>query len=65
MLSGFRTFSVGLGLTILPQVAQYLSSFDFAKEFGLSANASTVVGLIMIALRSVTSTPIFTQKATP
>jgi hypothetical protein len=65
MLTGFKTFSVGLGLAILPQVAQYLSGFDFVKAFGLSPNAATVVGLVMIALRAITSTPIFELKSAP
>jgi uncharacterized membrane protein YfhO len=62
MLSGFKTFSVGLGLAIMPQIATYLGSFDFVKTFGLSPNAASVMGVAMIALRAVTSTPIFNQK---
>ncbi len=62
MLSGFKTFSVGLGLAILPQLAQYLSNFDFVKAFGVSPNAATTIGVVMIALRSITSTPIFAKK---
>lgn len=63
MLSGFKTFAVGLGLAVVPQVVSYLSNFDFVKELGLSPNASSVIGVAMIALRAVTSTPIFNQKA--
>jgi len=63
MFSGFKTFSVGLGLAIVPQAIAFLSNFDFVKAFGLSPNAASVMGVAMIALRAVTSTPIFNQKS--
>jgi hypothetical protein len=63
MLNGFKTFSVGLGLAIVPQVVNFLGGFDFVKAFGLSPNAASVIGVGMIALRAVTSTPIFGQKS--
>ncbi len=62
MLAGFKTFALGLGLTIVPQIISYVGNFDFVKEFGLSPNAASVIGVVMIALRAVTSTPIFNQK---
>ena len=62
MFTGFKTFSLGLGLAIVPQIVEFLSSFDFVKAFGLSPNASSVIGVGIIALRAVTSTPIFTPK---
>jgi hypothetical protein len=33
------------------------------KTFGLSPNAASVIGVAMIALRAVSSTPIFNQKS--
>jgi hypothetical protein len=62
MLAGFKTLSVGLGLAVVPQIVSYIGSFDFVKAFGLSPNAASVIGVAMIALRAVTSTPIFNQK---
>ena len=59
MLNGFKTFAVGLGLAALPQAIAFTSNFDFVKAFGLSPNAATAIGLVMIGLRAVTSTPIF------
>jgi len=59
MLAGFKTFFTGLSLAVLPQMLSYIAGFDFVKTFGLSPNAATVVGLLIIALRAVTSTPIF------
>jgi len=62
MFTGFKTFAIGLGLAVLPQAVSFLTSFDFAKAFGLSPNAATTLGVAMIALRAATSTPIFTPK---
>ena len=62
MLAGFKTFSVGLGLAIVPQALSFVSNFDFVNTFGLSPNAASVLGVAMVALRAVTSTPIFSQK---
>ena len=62
MLQGFKTFFFGLALAILPQVINYLSTFDFIHVFGLSPNAASAVGMIIIGLRAVTSTPIFQNK---
>ena len=63
MLAGFKTFAFGLGLAVVPQAIGFVSNFDFVKTFGLSPNAASVVGVAMIALRAVTSTPIFNQKS--
>ena len=59
MLAGFKTLAVGLGLAVLPQVVSFVSGFDFVHTFGLSPNTATVLGVVMIGLRAVTSTPIF------
>ncbi len=63
MFSGFKTFAVGLGLAVLPQAISFVSSFDFVKTFGLSPNAATLIGIVMIGLRAATSTPIFAASA--
>jgi hypothetical protein len=59
MFNGFKTFAVGLALALIPQAVSFVSGFDFTHAFGLSPNAASIVGLAMIALRAVTSTPIF------
>jgi hypothetical protein len=59
MLNGFKTFAVGFGLAVLPQAISFATDFDFVKVFGLSPNASTVIGIVMIGLRAATSTPMF------
>jgi len=62
MLTGFKTFAVGLSLSILPQIVAYVDNFDFTHVFGLSPNAATLVGVVMIGLRAATSTSIFQSK---
>ena len=59
MLTGFKTFAVGLALAVLPQAISYVSGFDFIHAFGLSPNAASVIGVVMIGLRAATTSPIF------
>jgi hypothetical protein len=61
-MNGFKTFSVGLGLAVVPQLVNYVSGFDFVHAFGLSPNAASVIGVVMMGLRAMTTTPIFTPK---
>lgn len=63
-MSGFKTFLVGLALAVIPQAVSFVTSFDFVHTFGLSPNAASAVGVVMIALRAATSSPIF-QPAPP
>ena len=61
-MQGFKTFSFGLALAVLPQAINYLTKFDFSTVLGLSPNAASAVGLVVVALRAITSTPIFQGK---
>ncbi len=58
-MTGFKTFVVGLALAVLPQAITFITNFDFVKAFGLSPNAATLIGLVMIGLRAATSTAMF------
>jgi len=58
-MSGFKTFFVGLALAVVPQAVSFVTSFDFVHAFGLSPNAASVLGVVMIALRAATTSPIF------
>ena len=58
-MTGFKTFLAGLTRAVLPQAIGFVSSFDFVGVLGLSPNAASVIGAGMIALRAVTTTPIF------
>ncbi len=61
-MTGFKTFFVGLVFSILPQIVDYLSGFDFERTFGLSPDAATCVGVVIIGLRAITTTPMFHSK---
>ena len=62
-LRGLRTVAVGLTLAIVPQVMMYVFSIDWTHVAGISPNAASVIGLVMVGLRAVTTTAI--GKASP
>jgi hypothetical protein len=62
MLKGFKTLSFGLLIAILPQMLSYVTSFDFVHAFGLSPNAASIIGVIIVGLRAMTTTSIFQSK---
>lgn len=62
MLNGFKTFLIGLVLATLPQAVAFLGDFDFVRTFGLSPNAATLIGLLIVGLRAMTTTPIFKSR---
>ncbi|SDR10002.1 hypothetical protein SAMN05444161_1637 [Rhizobiales bacterium GAS191] len=55
-LQGFRTFAVGLTLAVAPSALSYLSGLDWNQHVG-ATGAFFVSGLLMLAMRFVTSTP--------
>lgn len=62
MFNGFKTFTVGFLLALVPQVVEFLSESDLVEAFGLSPDAATFIGILMIGLRVMTSTPIFKKS---
>lgn len=57
MLTGFRTFIVGLALAIGPTALSYLGGFDWTK-LGITTNVATLIsGALMVGLRAITTTP--------
>ena len=62
MFNGFKTFLIGLTVAALPQMVAFVSDFDFVNAFGLSPNAATTIGLLIVCLRAMTSTPIFQKR---
>ena len=57
MLTGYRTFIVGLLVAIGPTALSYLGGFDWTKV-GLSTNLATLIsGTLMVGLRAITTTP--------
>lgn len=57
LMKGYRTILVGLALAILPEALQYLGAVDWANVIG-PTGAFFVSGLIAIAMRAVTSSPV-------
>lgn len=56
ILKGFRTIIVGLGVALLPQALSYLAGVDWS--FLGAQGAFFVSGLIMVAMRFVTTTKV-------
>ena len=57
-LKGLRTVAIGLALAIVPQATAYLFSIDWTHVAGISPNAASILGLVMVALRAITTTPL-------
>lgn len=58
-LSGFKTVFAGLVFAAGPAAISYIGNIDVAKTFGLSPTAGAIVGAVMIGLRAVTNSAIF------
>ncbi|MDE2102516.1 MAG: hypothetical protein KGL39_35040 [Patescibacteria group bacterium] len=56
-MKGYRTIFVGLLLAIGPAALQYLGGVDWNSLIGPSG-AFVVAGMIQIALRFITTTPV-------
>jgi lysozyme len=57
VMKGYRTIAVGLMLAIGPAALQYLGAIDWAQLIG-PTGAFFASGLIAIAMRAVTTTPV-------
>jgi hypothetical protein len=56
-MKGFRTIAAGLAMVVLPVALTYLAGIDWTPYIGASG-AFAVSGIITIALRLVTTTPV-------
>ena len=56
-MKGYRTILVGLALAIVPAALQYLGAVDWANLIG-PTGAFVVSGLVAIAMRAITTTPM-------
>ncbi len=57
MLTGYRTYIVGLALAIAPSALSYLGGIDWTK-LGISTNIATLIsGVLMLGMRTITTTP--------
>ena len=59
LLSGFKTVFAGLILAVGPSTISYIGNVDVVRTFGLSPAAGAVVGALMIGLRAITNSSIF------
>jgi hypothetical protein len=57
MMQGYKTLAVGAGMVILPELLKYLSIFDWTTVLP-AQYAPIASGLIMIAMRMLTTTPV-------
>jgi GH24 family phage-related lysozyme (muramidase) len=57
VMKGYRTLAVGLALAILPAALDYLGAVDWSALIG-PTGAFFVSGLVAIAMRAVTTTPV-------
>ena len=66
--AGLRTFFVGLLMAVVPAATSYLGIVDWNSVFSFlgphysSVAAMVVGGLVMILMRSITSTPPLIRK---
>ncbi len=56
-MKGFKTILFGLALVVIPPAVTYLGGVDWTT-LGLSPAVSAGIGLAVIALRAVTTTPV-------
>ncbi len=56
MLKGFRTIAFGAAVAVAPSLLTYLGGVDWTTV-GVSPAAGGVIGALIIALRTITSTP--------
>ena len=59
---GLRTVAVGLVIAVGPAALNYFTGTDWTTTLGLSPGAGAIVGAAIIALRAVTTTPIFAKS---
>jgi len=59
-MKGFRTFAIGMGIAIGPPALEYLAKLDWTQY--VSPNTALMIsGLLMVAMRAVTSSGIFSK----
>ena len=60
-MKGFKTVALGLVVAIAPIAITYLGGVDWTS-LGISPTMASIIGLAIVALRSVTTTPIGKQS---
>ena len=57
-MKGFKTVAFGLGLAIAPNALTFLAGVDWTQYVSAN-NAALISGLIVVALRFVTTSGVF------
>lgn len=60
-MKGFKTIAIGAAMVVLPPLLSYLAAINWS-DYVSSQVAMMISGMIMIALRIVTTTPVGTDK---
>jgi hypothetical protein len=61
MMQGYKTISLGLAMAILPEALKYLNLVDWTQYIP-PQYAPIVTGLLMVAMRFMTTTPVGVKK---
>ena len=64
MLTGWKTFIFGLLVAIAPVAISYFEGVSWL-DLGVPSWMVSVIGLVIIGLRAVTSTPMFQNLGKP
>jgi|HubBroStandDraft_5_1064220.scaffolds.fasta_scaffold268513_3 hypothetical protein len=54
---GLRTLAVGLAIAIAPSALAYIGGIDWT-QFGVSPAAGAFIGIVVMGMRTVTTTPV-------
>jgi hypothetical protein len=57
-VKGYKTIAFGALLVVVPPLTSYFGGVDWGA-LGLSPAAAGTIGVIVIALRAITSSPVF------
>ena len=60
-MKGFRTVLAGAVLVVAPPLVEYFGGVDWVS-FGVSPAAEAAIGVLFIALRAATNSPMFKSK---
>lgn len=54
---GFRTIAIGAAIAVAPAALTYIGGIDWTS-FGISPSMGAAIGVAVMALRSITNTPV-------
>jgi hypothetical protein len=54
---GLRTLAIGLAIAIAPSALAYVGGVDWT-QFGISPTAGAFIGIVVMGMRTVTTTPV-------